>query len=163
MSDSLWPHGLYSPWISPGQNTRMGSHSLLQGIFPTQGWNLDLPHCWWILYQLSYQGSLMLPLKWRVQDKASFLPESQILCVWWSRSNLKVHISDVFPILCVIHLPRKEAGLRILSLEGQVCTWAELIWTHSTSKKRMDFWHFPHVDVQRKATGIILPSLTLSP
>ena len=37
MSDSLGPHGLYSPWNSPGQNTGVGSHSLLQGIFPTQG------------------------------------------------------------------------------------------------------------------------------
>ena len=33
------------------------SHSLLQGIFPTQGSNPDLPHCRWILYQLNYQGS----------------------------------------------------------------------------------------------------------
>ena len=34
---TLWPHGLYSPWNSPGQNTGVGSISLLQGIFPTQG------------------------------------------------------------------------------------------------------------------------------
>ena len=34
VSDSLWPHGLYSPWNSPGQNTGVGSLSLLQGIFP---------------------------------------------------------------------------------------------------------------------------------
>ena len=39
MSDSLRPHGLYSPWNSPGQNTGVGSQSLLQGIFPTQGSN----------------------------------------------------------------------------------------------------------------------------
>ena len=38
MSDSSRPHGLYSPWNSPGQNTGVGSLSLLQGIFPTQGW-----------------------------------------------------------------------------------------------------------------------------
>ena len=31
MSDSLWPHWLYSPWNFPGQNTGMGSLSLLQG------------------------------------------------------------------------------------------------------------------------------------
>ena len=37
MSDSLWPHGLYSPWHSPGQNTGVGSLSLLQGLFPIQG------------------------------------------------------------------------------------------------------------------------------
>ena len=55
--DSLWPHGLYSPWNSPGQNTGVGSLSLLQGIFPTQGSNPDLPHCRRILYQLSHKGS----------------------------------------------------------------------------------------------------------
>ena len=57
VSDSLWPHRLYSPCNSPGQNTGMGSCSLLQGIFPTQGLNPGLPHCRWILYQLSHQGS----------------------------------------------------------------------------------------------------------
>ena len=35
MSDSLGPHGLYSPWNSPGQNTGVGSLSLFQGIFLT--------------------------------------------------------------------------------------------------------------------------------
>ena len=34
---SLRPHGLYSSWISPGQNTGVGSHSLLQGMVSTQG------------------------------------------------------------------------------------------------------------------------------
>ena len=57
VSDSLQPHRLYSPWNFPGQNPGVGSLSLLQGIFPTQGSNLGLPHCRWILYQLSHQGS----------------------------------------------------------------------------------------------------------
>ena len=35
----------------------MDSHSLLQGIFPTQGLNLGLLHCRWIFYSLSHQGS----------------------------------------------------------------------------------------------------------
>ena len=39
VSDSLRPHGLYSPWNSPGQNTEVGGLSILQGIFPTQGLN----------------------------------------------------------------------------------------------------------------------------
>ena len=42
---------------SPGQNTGVGCHALLQGIFPTQGLNPCLPHCRWILYCLSQQGS----------------------------------------------------------------------------------------------------------
>ena len=56
MSDFLWSRGLYSPWDSPGQNTGVGSLSLLQGIFPTQRSNPGLPYCWRILYQLSHQG-----------------------------------------------------------------------------------------------------------
>ena len=57
MSDSLRPHGLYSPWNSPDQNTGVGSLCLLQGIFPTLGSNPDLPHYRQILYHLSHQGS----------------------------------------------------------------------------------------------------------
>ena len=45
VSNSLRPHVLYSPWDSLGQNTRVGSLSFLQGIFPTQGLNPGLPHC----------------------------------------------------------------------------------------------------------------------
>ena len=49
MSDSLRPHGLYGPWNSPGQNTGVGSLSLLQGIFPTLGLNPGLPRLpWWL-------------------------------------------------------------------------------------------------------------------
>ena len=55
--DSLQPHGLYSPWNSPGQNTGVGSLSLLQGIFLTQGWNPGLLHCRQILYQLNHKRS----------------------------------------------------------------------------------------------------------
>ena len=54
---TLRPHGLYSPWNSPGQNTGVGSLSLLRGIFPSQGSNPGLPRCRWILYQLSHKGS----------------------------------------------------------------------------------------------------------
>ena len=48
VSDSLRPHGqqstrLLHPWDSPGKNTRVGCHFLLQGIFPTQGSDPGLP------------------------------------------------------------------------------------------------------------------------
>lgn len=65
MSDSLPPSSLppeeparlLSPWNSLGKNTRVGFHSLLQGIFPTQGLNPGLLHCRQFLYHLSHQGS----------------------------------------------------------------------------------------------------------
>ena len=56
VSDSLQPHGLYSPWNSPGLNTGVGSFSLLQGIFPTQGSNSGLSHSRWILLPAEPQG-----------------------------------------------------------------------------------------------------------
>ena len=61
MFDSLQLHGLQPArllclWNSPGQNTGVGSHVLLQGIFPTQGSNLGLLHCRQILHHLNHQG-----------------------------------------------------------------------------------------------------------
>ena len=57
MSNSSRPCGVCGPWNSPGQNTGVGSLSLLQGIFPTQGLNPGLLHCRQILYQLRHKGS----------------------------------------------------------------------------------------------------------
>ena len=66
----LRPRGLYNPWNSPGQNTGVGSLFLLQGIFPTQGLNPGLPHCRWILYQLSHNGNPRI-LEWVVYPFSS--------------------------------------------------------------------------------------------
>ena len=68
VSDTLRPHGLepsrlLCAWNSPGENTGVGSHFLLQGIFPTQELNLGLLHCRQILYHLSHQGSLKSIIK----------------------------------------------------------------------------------------------------
>ena len=65
---TLWPHNCNPPGSSvhgdsPGKNTRVGCHALLQGIFPTQGWNPGLPHCRQILDHLSHQGSPRI-LEW---------------------------------------------------------------------------------------------------
>ena len=57
MSTSLRPHGLYSLWNSPGQNTGVGSLFHLQGIVPIQVSNPGLLHCRQILYQMSHKGS----------------------------------------------------------------------------------------------------------
>ena len=59
-SATLW---LYSPWNSLAQITGVGSLSLLQGIFPTQGSNPGFPHCRQILYQLSHKGNPRI-LEW---------------------------------------------------------------------------------------------------
>ena len=60
VSDSVPPYGLQPiqlscAWDSPGKNTGVGCHALLQGIFPTHGLNLGFLHCRQILYHLSHQ------------------------------------------------------------------------------------------------------------
>ena len=62
MSNSLQPHGLYSPWNSAGQNTGVGSRSLPQGIFPTQG-----------LKQVSYIAGRFFTSSGRYQNKEYIL------------------------------------------------------------------------------------------
>ena len=68
-----------SPWNSPGQNTGVGSLSLFQGIFPTQGLNLTLPRCRQILYQLNHKESLRI-LEWVAYPffRGSSQPRNQI-------------------------------------------------------------------------------------
>ena len=81
MSDSLWPHGLYSLCNSPGQIIGVGSFSLLQGIFPTQGLNPSLSHCRWILYHLSHKGS------WRILECVAYSISSKSS---WPRSQTRI-------------------------------------------------------------------------
>ena len=68
VSDSLHLHGLLPPGSSvhgdsPGKNTGVGFHALVQGIFPTEEWNSGLLHCRWILYHLSHKESPRI-LEW---------------------------------------------------------------------------------------------------
>ena len=65
MSDSLRPHGLQPArllclWDFPGNNTGVGCHFLLQGIFPTQGSNPGLPHCRQMLLPSEPPGKSLL-------------------------------------------------------------------------------------------------------
>ena len=61
VSNSLQPHGLQPArflclWNSPGKNTGVNSHSLLLGIFPTQGLNPGLLHCRQSTYHSHFIG-----------------------------------------------------------------------------------------------------------
>ena len=68
------------PWNSPGQNIRVGSLSLLHGIFPTQGSNQGLQHCRQILYRLSHQGSPLRSLG-PLTVKGTFTKLGEIYCL----------------------------------------------------------------------------------
>ena len=101
VSDSLSPHELYSPWNSPGQNTGVGSLSLLQGIFPTHGSNPGLLHFGRVLYQLRYKGSPRIPgslsfLQWIFLTQQ---PNWVFLHCTWIFTNLSILPTDREAIL----------------------------------------------------------------
>ena len=117
------PHGLYSPWNSPGHNTGVSSLSLLQGIFPTQGSNPGLLHWRQILHCLSHQGSptshlvicqiqCLLPSRF-LQDQTS-PPSLPLTPSYISPSSpLTTSTAVILPILptpcllfCQINLPK---------------------------------------------------------
>ena len=112
VSDSLGPHGLYSPWNSPGQNTGVGSFSLLQGIFPTQGSNPDLPHCRQIFYQLSHKGSPRI-LEWVAYPFSSR----------YSQPRDQTGISCISGRFFTIWAIREALNIAIDFLEIDICLW----------------------------------------
>ena len=91
VSDSL---RLYSPWNSSGQNTGVGSLSLLQGIFPNHGSNPGLLRCRQILYKLSHRGSPRI-LEWVASHFSS--GSSWVGKIHWRRDRLPTPVFLGFP------------------------------------------------------------------
>ena len=77
---------LSHPWDSPGKNTGVGCHFLLQGNFPTQGLNPCLLHCRQTLYHLSHKGSPNMLSRLVI----TFLPRSKCLLISWLQSSSAV-------------------------------------------------------------------------
>ena len=81
---ALWDPMDHSPphssvhGISPGKNTGVGCHFLLQGIFSVQGLNLGLLHCRQILYRLCHQGSGVITRSSLQEEEESATPR---LCI----------------------------------------------------------------------------------
>ena len=101
---------LLCPWDSPGKNSGVGWHALLQGIFPTQGSNPGLPHCKWTLYQLSHQGNPSIYLKRlsmvRPQPSSQALPLVTLKCTSepviklasWASHELGLHTLTIVTV-----------------------------------------------------------------
>ena len=125
MHKSLWPHGLYParllcPWNSPGKNTRVGCHFLLQGIFPTQRSNPGFLHCRQILCHLNHQGTEKVLNKWQLLllDIMN-LTLKAILNIWFvvcacllTSDSLPPY--ELYPtrLLCPCNSPGKNTGER---------------------------------------------------
>ena len=137
VSDSLRHHGLYSPWNSPGQNTGVGSLSLLQGIFPTQGSNPGLLHHRQILYQLSHKGSPRI-LEWVAYlfSSGSSQPRNWtgVSCIaggfftnWAIREHNTIHPYFLYSLAMVFHWTVLLAWLQSLLMETRKASHKFLI------------------------------------
>ena len=116
---------LLCPWDFPGKNTGAGSHSILQGIFPTQGSNWGLLNCRQILYHLSHWGSplygifIFISINHYLHQycvscfKFGRIPFSLVSCVCnWQRALFKVYIKKWHPT--PVFLPGESCGWRSL-------------------------------------------------
>ena len=123
VSDSVWPHGLsparlLCPWGFSRQETGVGCHFLLQGIFPNQGSNLGLLHCRQTLYPLSHQG---------IPSKIFWLEVLMRRFTYWLKSIDFWNISHMFSL----HASYRQK-LFVME-EGTSCftaTWS-LNWFHN--------------------------------
>ena len=147
---------LLCPWDSPGKNTGVGCHFLLQEIFPTQGSNPGLPHCGQTLYHLSHQGSSLMdsvnvnwmngwvskcsqgfccdPSSWVLQKWVQEPPTTHPHCSITHLLILKLHLS--FQMVLVVKNPPANAedirdAVWILgwedSLEKEMATYSSIL------------------------------------
>ena len=101
MSDSLWPHGLYSPWNFLGQNTAVGSLDFLQGIFPTKELNLGL---------LYYRQILT---SWATREAFSSVAQScPTLCDPMNRSTPGLPVHHQLPEFMQTHVHRVHDAIQ---------------------------------------------------
>ena len=119
---------VFCPWNSPGKNTGMGNHPLLQWVFLTQGSNPDLPHCRQILYHLSHRWGML------IMGKARH--------AWWRR---QWHPTPVL-------LPGKSHGWRSLVGSSPWGRWVAHDWATSLS-----LFTFMHWRRKWQPTPVFLP------
>ena len=127
MSNSLRPHGLYSPWNSLGQNTGVGSLSLVKEIFLTQGSNPGLPNCGWILLPAEPQGKpnseLVAIIIYYFQLAVLFL----IYWEHWSNQSMATNSSHQSATLSVP--VSTDSALPPVAPSFSICTWNPVPFT----------------------------------
>ena len=150
----------YSSWNSPGQNTGVGSLSLLQWIFPTQGMNPGLLHCRHILYQLRQKG-IPRTLEW---------------------VKMEVKVAQLCPTLCDPITVLRILQARILEWvafpfsrgSSQLGDWTQVSWiacrffTSWATREALEYWSgqplpspldLPNPGIEQRPPGLDADSL----
>ena len=124
---------------SPGKDTEVGCHTLLQGIFPAQGLNPSFPHCRWIIYHLHHKGSpriqsgLLIPTPGDLSDPGielgcPTLQADSLSAELPENPKMKVKLARLCPTLCncILH------GI----LQARILEWAAIPFSRGYSKPK---------------------------
>ena len=143
---------LFCPWNSPGKNIGVGSCSLLQGILPTQGSNLGLPHCRQILYLLSHQGRprILEGVACSFSSRSS-QPRNRtgVSClagrfftVWATRNINGVYTRTTASLSCAgLHIKNCKSGPIVEVREAKKCSDAEHeLWSQTNLGSSTDWF-----------------------
>ena len=116
---------------SPGRNTGVGCHALVQGIFPTQGSKPGPPHCRQILYHMNHQGSTRI-LEWVVYpfSRETSQPRNwtRVSCIAgrfftsWATWETHIYIGHIY-IYIYIAIILLLCSFHLLHLRGLVSMW----------------------------------------
>ena len=126
----------------------MGCRSVLQGIVPTQGSNLGLPHCRQILYHLSHQRSPRNLIKW-VDYCPVFYVSEFCLCTWRAQSNTDWKLFLPSPVLPTFPLESEGQGITWLLRKSHLHIHKVLSWRLKKHFLTLTIWETVHVAGQR--------------
>ena len=133
----LWPSRFLCPWDSPGKNTGMGCHSLLQGIFVTRRSNPGLLHCKQILYRLSDREDPILSCEllnftfiWYVKYIWNYFPLNFI--VLWTTILYELYLLIIHPVNGIHQSSSKWQSCDILKLKKKFFSQVSVISWYTT-------------------------------
>ena len=137
---------------SPGKNTEVGSLSLLQGIFPIQELNWGLLHCRWILYQLSFQGSMYVCVYIYIYTTTTIYV---CVCVYiYIYTYTHMHNNNNICVCMCIHT-------HILLLLFSCWVVSDSLWPHELQNDRLPSFTLSRSLLKLMSIQLVMPSSRL--
>ena len=139
------PPGSSVPGDSPGKNTGVGCHFLLQGIFPTQGSNLDFLHYRQILYYLSHQRNPRYSLR---TGNSYFFISSRVVNLYLLKSDVAVFENSQMLLRTQIGDYRKPSAVMLLCVPVH-------LWGNDKHKANWNKERFPWTPLKRTVCTLV--------
>ena len=125
----LWPSRLLRPWDSPGKNTGVGCHALLQGMFPTQGSNPGLLNCRRFFTNWATREA-QLHVRWDHMNLLTFRSS-------WIQNGNFICFELIICIMWNVELDKAQAGIQI---PGEISITSDMHMTPPLWQKAKRNW-----------------------